>query len=132
MDAQLMSSNPLFTELKFSNLSCLSAKNNIKTLTSELELEVVVIHPKFMPLDRLSEKVSSLITRNMSMKTPNVKSKILSSNTIELSSLPIPEDVNPRSSVVMVPEPEDKSLTDERGCVQHHSRLAFLLLINLH
>lgn len=86
-----------------------SDSTNSLVLISVFALLVVVILRKYTLSDRLLLNPWSHTTKNISTSTPRTNSSRLLFNTTEHYLLQTTEDVNPRSSVVQVQEPDTKS-----------------------
>lgn len=103
-----------------------------KTLTSESRSPVVVTFPRFTPSDKPLLRVWLLTTKSTLTRLPRTKSRRPSLLTTRLCWLPTPEEWNQRSSVVVVPEPDSKSLTVKSGgCCYVEDLISFISSLHL-
>merc|ERR1712210_339745 len=110
-ESPLTSSSPKLSSSNSRSQPSSSARNDLPVLTSASEWRVVVESPRCTPSDRPSPELLSLTTKSTSTSSPNKRSRISSSLTIDPSLSPILDERSPRSSAVQVPEPDTRNLT---------------------
>ena len=107
-------SNPNPSDWRCTSPSCLLVATGSRISTWESESEEVVPPTKSTLSDNPSPRPSSPTTKSTTMSSQRETSRKYSFNTTRPSSSLTPEDASPRSSEERVPDPDSRSLTDER------------------
>ncbi len=110
-------SSPNPSDWRYTSPSSSLVETGSRISTWESESEVVVPPTKSTLSDKQSPRLSSPTTRSTMTSSQRETLRKYSFNTTRPSLSQTPEDASPRNSVERVPDPDSRSLTDERiGC----------------
>lgn len=125
----LLSLLPRLTCRRSTSPSSLSASTSSPTSTSASASLAVVTPPRSTLSARPLPSLSSPITRSTSTSTPRTCSSRPSSSSTAPCLSPTTAAASPRSSVVPVPEPASRSLTD-KGLARQNAKSCFISTVS--